>query len=78
MPTCCSSTARPKEALVEFESVLKKEPNRLLTYVGGARAAAKASDKAKAQRYYAKVVELAAAADTVRPELAEARAFVAK
>ena len=69
---------KAKEALVEFEFVLKKEPNRLLTYVGGARAAAKASDQAKSQRYYAKVVELAAAADTVRPELAEARAFVAK
>ena len=67
-----------KEALVEYESVLKKEPNRLLTYVGGARAVAKAADQPKAQRYYAKVVELAAAADTVRPEVAEARAFVAK
>ncbi len=67
-----------KEALAEFESVLKKEPNRLLTYVGGARAAAKAADQPKAQRYHAKVVELAAAADTVRPEVAEARAFVAK
>jgi tetratricopeptide (TPR) repeat protein len=69
---------KAKEALAEFQSVLKKEPNRLLTYVGGARAAAKAGDKPTAQRYYAKVVELAAAADTVRPEVAEARAFVAK
>jgi tetratricopeptide (TPR) repeat protein len=69
---------KAKEALAEFQSVLKKEPNRLLTYVGGARAAAKAGDKTTAQRYYAKVVELAAAADTVRPEVAEARALVAK
>ena len=65
-----------KEALAAYEAVLKKEPNRLLTYVGAARAAAKAGDRTKAQRYYAKVVEIGALADTVRPEIAEARAFV--
>jgi len=66
-----------KEALEAYEAVLKKEPNRLLTYVGAARAAAKAGDRTKAQRYYAKVVEIGAQADTVRPEIAEARAYVA-
>ena len=69
---------KAKEALGEFEAVLKKEPNRLLAFVGAARAAAKTGDRAKAQGYYAKVVQLAAAADTVRPEVAEARAFVGK
>jgi tetratricopeptide (TPR) repeat protein len=67
-----------KEALAEFEAVLKKEPNRLLAFVGAARAAAKFGDRAKAQDYYGKVVHLAATADTVRPELEEARAFVGK
>ena len=67
-----------KEAMAAYEAVLKKEPNRILTYAGAARAAAKVEDRAKAQRYYAKIVELAAGADTVRPEVAEARAFVAK
>lgn len=67
---------KAKEALAHYEAVLKKEPNRLLTYVGAARAATKAGDRAKAQRYYGKVVELGAQADTVRPEIAEARAFV--
>jgi uncharacterized protein HemY len=66
-----------KEALAAYEAVLKKEPNRLLTYVGAARAAAKAGDRTKAQRYYAKVVEIGAQADTVRPEIAEARSYVA-
>lgn len=66
------------QALAAYEAVLKKEPNRLVTFVGGARAAVKAGDGAKAQLYYGKVVSLAAAADTVRPEVAEARAFVAK
>ena len=69
---------KAKEALAEFEAVLKKEPNRLATYVGGARAAAKAGDQAKARTYYSKVVELAAEADTVRPEVTEARTFVGK
>lgn len=67
-----------KEALTAFEATLKKEPNRLLTYVGAARAAAKSGDAAKARRYYTKVVELAGGADVARSDVAEARAFVAK
>ena len=67
-----------KEALAAYEATLQKEPNRLLAYVGAARAADKAGDKAKARRHYAKVVELAAGADTVRPEVTEARTFVGK
>jgi hypothetical protein len=67
-----------QKALESFEATLRKEPNRLLTYVGAARAAAKTGDAAKARQYYSKVVELASGADTVWPEVAEARAFVAK
>ena len=66
------------EALAAFEATLKKEPNRLLAYAGAARAAAKGGDAAKARGYYTKIVELASGADTVRAEVAEARAFVAK
>jgi tetratricopeptide (TPR) repeat protein len=67
-----------KEALAAFEATLKKEPNRLGAYAGAARAAEKSGDAAKARQYYAKVVELAADADTIRTEVAEARAFMAK
>ena len=67
-----------KEALAAFEATLKKEPNRLGAYAGAARAAEKSGDAAKAHQYWAKVVELAADADTIRAEVAEARAFVAK
>jgi tetratricopeptide (TPR) repeat protein len=67
-----------KEALAAFEATLKKEPNRLLAFAGAARAAAKSGDAAKARAYYTKIVELAAGADTVRAEVAEARAFVGK
>jgi len=67
-----------KEALAAFEATLKKEPNRLGAYVGAARAAEKSGNPAKARQYYAKVVELAADADTIRTEVAEARTFMAK
>ncbi len=67
-----------KEALAAFEATLKKEPNRLGAYVGAARAAEKSGNVAKARDYYGKVAELSAGADTVRPEVAEARSFVAK
>lgn len=66
------------EALAAYEATLQKEPNRLLAHVGAARAANKAGDRAKTRQHYAKIVELAAGADTVRPEIAEARAFVGK
>jgi tetratricopeptide (TPR) repeat protein len=67
-----------KPALDAFEATIKKEPNRLLTYIGAARAAAKSGNAAKARQYYGKAVELASGADTVWPEVAEARAFVGK
>src|SRR3954454_13471779 len=68
----------PKEALAAFETVLKKEPNRLGAYVGAATAAEKSGDMTKAREYYGKVVAIAADADTTRSEVGEARAFLAK
>jgi tetratricopeptide (TPR) repeat protein len=67
-----------KEALVAFEATLTKEPNRLGAYVGAARAAAASGDNAKTRQYWAKVVEQTADADATKPEIAEARAFMAK
>ena len=67
-----------KEALAAFEAVMNKEANRLGAYIGGARAAEKLGDTAKAKQYYAKVVALAGNADATRTEVADARAFVAK
>ncbi len=62
------------EALTAYEAVLKKEPNRLSTYVGAAKAAAKAGETAKAKQYIAKVTALTRNADTKRPEVMELRA----
>jgi tetratricopeptide (TPR) repeat protein len=67
-----------KDALATFEASLAKEPNRLGSLLGAAKAAERAGEADEARAYYARVVEIAAQADPVRTELAEARAFVAK
>ena len=68
----------PKEAQAAFEATLAKEPHRLGATLGAAKAAEQAGDTAKAKQHYAEAVALAQAADPVRPEIAAARAFVAK
>ena len=65
---------RPAEALVEFETTLKKEPNRFRATYGAARAAAAAGQRQKASAYYASLLEISKSADEPgRRELAEAR-----
>lgn len=66
-----------KEALAVFEATMAKEPNRFNGYVGAAKAAQALGDTAKAKATYAKLVALAAEADSERPTLAAARSFVA-
>jgi hypothetical protein len=68
---------RPGDALKEFEAVQQVEPNRFRALAGAGRAAELAGDLAAARRYYGQVVELTASADTSRPEIEAARAFVA-
>ncbi len=67
-----------KEASAAFEATLKKEPHRLGATIGAAKAAEKVGDAAQAQKHYADVVALTESADPLRPEIAEARTFVAK
>ena len=69
---------RPAEALREFEASQQKDPNRLRGYFGAARAADLAGDKAKARAQYGQVVTLAAQADSERPEVTQAKAYLAK
>jgi tetratricopeptide (TPR) repeat protein len=67
---------QPAEALAAFEASLKASPNRFRSYLGAARAA-KALDRPDAARqWYAKIQELTATADTIRPEMMEVRAFL--
>jgi hypothetical protein len=69
---------QPAAALVEFEASLQRVPNRFRSFSGAAGAAELAGDPEKARGFYAKLVALADKADTDRPELAHARAFLAK
>ena len=64
---------KPQEALVAFEAVMKKEPNRFLALYGGAQAAEKLKQTAKAKGYYQQIVEICKDAGNERPELANAR-----
>jgi tetratricopeptide (TPR) repeat protein len=68
---------RPAEALKEFEAVQQVEPNRFRALAGAGRAAELAGELAAAKRYYGQVIEITASADTSRPEIEVARAFVA-
>ncbi len=67
-----------KDALAAFEATLKKEPHRLGATLGAAKAAEQLGDAATARQYSAAAVALGETAEPVRPEIAAARAFVAK
>jgi hypothetical protein len=65
-------------ALVEFEAVMKKEPRRFRATYGAGKAALLAGDKVKARKYFTELLAIAKTAEApVRPEIAEARAFLA-
>jgi tetratricopeptide (TPR) repeat protein len=69
---------QPALALKEFEASHKVEPNRFRGLYGAALAAAQSGDMAKAKTYYEELVVLAQNADTERPEIKEAKAFLSK
>jgi tetratricopeptide (TPR) repeat protein len=65
-------------ALREFEAALKENPNRYRGLYGTARAAEAAGDQEKAASSFGKLVTLSKNADTDRPEIAQAKTFLAK
>ena len=67
---------RAKDAVAEYARALKQTPNRYRGLLGAARAAEATSDAAAARSFYARVVELSAHADSVRPELQHARSYI--
>jgi tetratricopeptide (TPR) repeat protein len=67
---------QPAAALKEYEISLAANPNRFRGFLGVARAAEKADDRQKASAYYGKLLELARKADTDRPEIRQAKAFL--
>jgi hypothetical protein len=69
---------QPAQALAEFEASAVREPNRFNGMYGAARAAELSGNAAKARTLYARLVALCERADTERPELAHAKAALAK
>jgi len=69
---------QPAAALKEFETALKQTPNRFRAFSGAARAAEAAGDRQKAAEYFGKLVDMARNADTERPEIRDAKAFLAR
>ena len=74
---------QPVAALREFETSLNYAPNRFTGIYGAARSARLVADQSKlatdqktAKTYYGKLIALASNADTVRPEIEEAKAFL--
>ena len=65
-------------ALQEYQAVLRTDPNRFRSVLGIARAAKLAGDRATTREAYGQLIELCAKADTERPELVEARRFLAQ
>ena len=64
---------RPKDALVAFEAVAKKEPNRFLALYGAGKAAEATKQRTKAKGFYRQIVAISKDAGTERPELQYAR-----
>lgn len=65
-------------ALREFEASLKENPNRFRSLAGAARAAEAAGDAPVARSYFEKLVALSSKADTTRPDVTHAKAFLGR
>ena len=69
---------QPAAAMRAYVTALVNTPNRYRGLYGAAVAAQAAGDRPAAAEYFTKLVALAKSADTERPELARARAFLAE
>ena len=67
----------PAQALKEFETSLRNNPNRYRSFAGAAISAERAGDLARARPYYEKLVLLAGNADTARPDIIAAKQYLA-
>jgi tetratricopeptide (TPR) repeat protein len=67
---------QPSAALQEFEISLRSAPERFNSLSGAARAASLAANQKKAKSYYEKLIALTRQADSPRPEIDEAKAFL--
>lgn len=72
------TAGQPELALDEFKATMQKEPNRFLALKGAAQAAHDAGDTEAARDYYRDLLQVAATADSERPALARARAYLVR
>jgi tetratricopeptide (TPR) repeat protein len=66
----------PSEALGEYARSLETNPHRFRSLLGIARSSKQSGDSSRARDAYQELLELSGEADTERPELMEARAFL--
>ena len=69
---------RPQQALAEYQTDLKLNPNRFDGLYGAARAAEAAGKQADASEYYALLLKICDGSNSTRPELSRARELVAQ
>ncbi len=69
---------RPQQALAEYQTDLKLNPNRFNGLYGAARAAEAAGKQSDANEYYAMLVKTCAGGNSTRPELSRAKELLAK
>ncbi len=68
---------RPREALAAYQAALEKDADRFRGIYGAAIAAEASGDALLANKYFSKLVSICEKADAERPELTQARAFLA-
>ena len=69
-------TGQAAPALEAYEASMRTAPNRLRGFYGAAKAAKAVGNPYKARKYFESVAALAKNADSERPEIQEARAFL--
>jgi len=69
---------RPQQALAEYQTDLKLNPNRFNGLYGAARAAEAAGHQSDASEYYALLLKICEGSSSTRPELTRARELVAQ
>ena len=69
---------RPQQALVEYQTDLKLNPNRVTGLYGAARAAEEAGKQSEATEYYALLLKTCEGGSSTRPELSRAKELLAK